>query len=67
MKDVSSDLYCVLQVVVWAIDQDKKGALLEEMRRLKVDFRFFEEKGDDEKGSVKKWMQLAGKYTSHFL
>ncbi|XP_070184467.1 uncharacterized protein [Littorina saxatilis] len=50
----------VNQVVVWSITQDRKQPLLDEMKRVRVDFRFVEEQGDDGKGKIKKWTQLGG-------
>jgi hypothetical protein len=48
------------QLVSWAVDQNNKVALEREMQRIKVPFHFWEENGDNGKGSVSKWSQPDG-------
>ena len=49
------------QVVRWSIETKRSLQLLSEMRRIHVDFKLFEETGDNNSGKIRKWTQPSGK------
>lgn len=48
------------QVVRWSIELKTTAELMAEMKRIHVDFKVFEEIGDDDRGKVRKWTQPSG-------
>ena len=58
----------VCKVVVWAIDQKNEARLKRELKRIRVSFNTWEERGDDKNNtSVKKWTQPSGRFISCYL